>query len=84
MTKIILLTLLLFFVDSKVLQAQEIKNAEIAPQQEATRRIDAFALVNAAYRGEFKEWGIPAYARLDRAYRGKQITASDLIEAASS
>ena len=45
-------------------------------------RIEAFRLVNAAYQGRLKKWGIPAYARLDQAYRGGQITASDLIEAA--
>ena len=45
-------------------------------------RIEAFRLVNAAYQGRLKKWGIPAYARLDQAYRGKQITASDLIKAA--
>ena len=45
-------------------------------------RIEAFNLVNAAYQGRLEKWGIPAYARLDQAYRGKQITASDLIEAA--
>ena len=45
-------------------------------------RIDAFNLVSAAYRGRFKEWGIPAYARLDQAYRGRQITATDLVKAA--
>ena len=49
---------------------------------EVGSRIEAFRLVNAAYQGRLKKWGIPAYARLDQAYRGGQITASDLIEAA--
>ena len=51
--------------------------------QEATTKpsIGAFNLVNAAYRGQLKEYGIPAYAKLDQAYRGGQITAADLIQA---
>ena len=46
------------------------------------RQITAFDLVSAAYRGRFKQWGIPAYGRLDQAYRGRQITAIDLVKAA--
>ncbi|MEM7591193.1 MAG: hypothetical protein AAF383_06680 [Cyanobacteria bacterium P01_A01_bin.83] len=46
------------------------------------KRIDAFSLVYAAYRGQLKDLGVPAYARLDQAYRGRQFTAVDLVEAA--
>ncbi|MEM9506487.1 MAG: hypothetical protein AAGA16_02240 [Cyanobacteria bacterium P01_E01_bin.35] len=59
-----------------MLQAQEITS------ETSERRISAFKLVCAAYRGRFKDLGIPAYARLDQAYRGRQLTASDLIQAA--
>lgn len=80
MTKTILLTLFLSFFPSVVLQAQE---AETVRRSTATsRRINAFNLVSAAYKGRYKDRGIPAYARLDQAYRGGQITALDLIEAA--
>lgn len=72
--------LLLSFFPSGIFQAQE---AEIVQGSKVSeRRIDAFNLVSAAYRGRFEEWGIPSYARLDQAYRGGQITASDLIKAA--
>ena len=64
------LFLLLLLTSPGMLQARE------------TKRTSAFDIVAAAYRGKFKQWGIPAYARLDQAYRGKQITASDLVEAA--
>ena len=70
---------LLLSLSPDVLLAGENK---LAQYSEVEPRIDAFDLVNAAYQGRFKEWGIPAYARLDQAYRGRQITASDLIEAA--
>ncbi|MEM7758737.1 MAG: hypothetical protein AAF298_11520 [Cyanobacteria bacterium P01_A01_bin.40] len=53
-----------------------------AQETTSERRISAFRLVGAAYRGRFKKLGIPAYARLDQAYRGRQLTASDLIQAA--
>ena len=59
-----------------------IRSESVNPTLKTTRQIDAFDLVNAAYRGRFKEWGIPAYARLDQAYRGRQITAADLVKAA--
>jgi len=62
-----------------MLQAQE---AEKVPAQVTLRRINAFDLVSAAYRGRYKDLGIPAYARLDQAYRGGQITALDLVKAA--
>lgn len=64
------LFILLLLSSSSTLQAQE------------TKRTSAFNLVAAAYRGRFNQWGIPAYAKLDQAYRGKQITASDLVKAA--
>ena len=59
-----------------------VRSQEASPTLETERQIDAFDLVSAAYRGRFKEWGIPAYARLDQAYRGRQITATDLVKAA--
>ena len=58
-----------------------VRSQEASPTQ-IERQIGAFDLVNAAYRGRFKQWGIPAYARLDQAYRGRQITATDLVKAA--
>ena len=66
-------------LSSDILLAKETK---LAQYSQVEPRIDAFNLVNAAYQGRFKKWGIPAYARLDQAYRGGQITAADLIEAA--
>ena len=71
------LILLLFLIFPELVRAEEVTVA-----QQVTERIDAFNLVSAAYRGRFREWGIPAYARLDQAYRGGQITAADLVEAA--
>ena len=76
------MAMLLFFMSPQILQAQQSDEVEIVQQPEAKRRIDAFDLVHAAYRGRFKDWGIPAYARLDQAYRGRQITGLDLVEAA--
>ena len=64
---------------SSNLLARETKSTQYS---QVEPRIEAFSLVNAAYQGRFKQWGIPAYAKLDQAYRGKQLTASDLIEAA--
>ena len=56
---------------------------ESAVQTEDTeRRMSAFSLVSAAYRGRFEEWGIPSYATLQQAYRGGDITATKLVEAA--
>jgi hypothetical protein len=68
----------LLSLSSDILLAQD-KSTQYS---ETAPRIEAFSLVNAAYQGRLKKWGIPAYAKLDQAYRGKQITASDLIEAA--
>ena len=68
----------LLSLSSDLLLAGETKLAQYSVEV----RIEAFNLVNAAYQGRLQKWGIPAYARLDQAYRGKQITASDLIEAA--
>ena len=78
MTKIIEIATVLFLaLTPNIVQAQE-----AISRLETVRQIDAFDLVSAAYRGRFKEWGIPAYARLDQAYRGRQITATDLVKAA--
>ncbi|WP_319423472.1 hypothetical protein [Pleurocapsa sp. FMAR1] len=74
------LLLLLSLASPGILQAQE--NKHQIQQLENTERINAFNLVSAAYRGRFKELGIPSYARLDQAYRGGQITALDLVKAA--
>ena len=71
--------LFLLLLSSDILVARETK---LTQHSEVESRIEAFRLVNAAYQGRLKKWGIPAYARLDQAYRGGQITASDLIEAA--
>ena len=71
--------LFLLSLSSDLLLARETK---LAQYSQVEPRIEAFNLVNAAYQGRLEKWGIPAYARLDQAYRGKQITASDLIEAA--
>ena len=77
MSKIITIaTALLLAFTPNIVRSQEANPTQIE------RRIGAFDLVNAAYRGRFKEWGIPAYARLDQAYRGRQITATDLVKAA--
>ncbi len=84
MIKTIIIAIVLLIsssVSPGVLQAQSTRN-KIAQQSQNDRLIDAFDLVSAAYRGYFQEWGIPGYARLDQAYRGGQITASDLIKAA--
>ena len=78
MTKIVTIATALFLA----LTPNIVRSGEASPISKTERQIDAFDLVSAAYRGRFKEWGIPAYARLDQAYRGKQITAADLVEAA--
>ena len=77
MTKLaIIATALLLALTPNLVRSQE------ASPIQTERQIGAFDLVNAAYRGRFKEWSIPAYARLDQAYRGRQITATDLVKAA--
>ena len=77
MSKIVTIaTALLLAFTPNLVRSQEASLTQIE------RQIGAFDLVNAAYRGRFKEWGIPAYARLDQAYRGRQITATDLVKAA--
>ena len=77
MSKIVTIaTALLLVFTPNIVRSQE------ASTIQTQRQIDAFDLVSAAYRGRFKEWGIPAYARLDQAYRGRQITATDLVKAA--
>ena len=78
--KIVILAVSSFLLSlSRDLLARETK---LAQYSQVEPRIETFKLVNAAYQGRLKKWGISAPARLDQAYRGGQITASDLIEAA--
>ena len=76
-TMAIAIALLVSLVSPNVLDAQEIQKS-LATE----RRISAFSLVCDAYRGRFEDLGIPSYARLDQAYRGRQVSARDLVEAA--
>lgn len=43
---------------------------------------DPFTLVTSAYRGEFKEQGIPSYGQFMSAYETRSIDAEDLVQAA--
>ena len=73
------------FISPAILQAQKIEEntTETVQQLENTeKRMSAFSLVSAAYRGRFEDWDIPSYATLNQAYRGGKVTATDLVEAA--
>ena len=78
-TKSVIFSLFLLSLSCNILLAKETK---LTQYSQVEPRIEAFDLVNAAYQGRLKKWGIPAYAKLDQAYRGRQITALDLISAA--
>lgn len=80
--KNIAISLFLLLVFPSVFQAQKIEAQTTQQSKSIERRISAFSLVCAAYRGRFKDLGVPGYAKLDQAYRGRQLSALDLVEAA--
>ncbi len=47
-----------------------------------SERLQPFNLVSMARQGFFRDQGIPSYAALKQAFRTRQITAEDLVEAA--
>jgi hypothetical protein len=53
-----------------------------APSQTTIRSISPNELVSLAYRGVFRDQGIPGYAALAHAYAAHQVTARDLVRVA--
>ncbi len=51
-------------------------------QQNNVRDAEAFNLVASAYRGEFKEQGIPSYTQFEQAYISGELNAESLVNSA--
>ncbi len=45
-------------------------------------RIEPFDLINLAYRGYFKDQGIPGYSRFILACKAQQVSAQDIVQSA--
>lgn len=76
--------LLLLTSTSTAINAQEDADSEARIEQgeEYTeKRMPAFALVSAAYRGRYEDWDIPGYTTLETEYEAGNISAQDLVDA---
>ena len=76
--------LLLFTIIAPGVKAQSEENAadRVEQGQEYTeKRMSAFALVSAAYRGRFEDWDIPSYTTLETEYGAGNVTAKDVVSA---
>ena len=76
--------LLLLTFTSTAIDAQTDADSDARVQQgeEFTeKRMPAFALVSAAYRGRYEDWDIPGYATLETEYEAGNVTAQDLVNA---
>ena len=77
-------TLLLLTFTGTAINAQEEADSEarVEQAQEYTeKRMPAFALVSAAYRGRYEDWDIPGYTTLETEYGTGNITAQDVVNA---
>ena len=76
--------LLLFTITATGVKAQDFEDAadRVEQGEEYTeKRMSAFALVSAAYRGRFEDWDIPSYENLETEYEAGNLTAQDLVSA---
>ena len=75
--------LLLTFTGTAINAQEEAdSDARIEQGEEYTeKRMPAFALVSAAYRGRYEDWNIPGYANLQTEYEAGNLTAQDLVNA---
>lgn len=80
-----LTTLLLTFGIAPVAQGEtfsETKEQALAQNQQNVRSTEAFDLVAAAYRGQFKSQGVPSYYQLQQAYEVGEVDAETLVSRA--
>lgn len=75
---------LLLTFTSKAINAQNQADSEARIEQGekyTEKRMPAFALVSAAYRGRYENWDIPGYTTLETEYEAGNLTAQDLVDA---
>ena len=75
--------LLLLSYTSTTINAQEQVDSEARIEQGeeySEKRMPAFALVSAAYRGRYEDWDVPGYATLETEYEAGNLTAQDLVD----
>lgn len=76
--------LLVVGASTPAVRAQEIaeNTAKVGTSRNYIYQITPFNLASQAYRGYFKDQGIPSYNQLSSAYNEGRITALDLVESA--
>lgn len=63
-------------------QGQEDSEARVEQGEEAAeKRMTPFALVSAADRGRYEDWGIPSAITLETEYQAGNVTAQDIVDA---